>query len=167
MKNLLAGIAFFCCVYTSSAQSDTTKQPLKVVVADTTKTENGETITYNLVEIESVFPGGLSAWKNFLSRNLKYPKQAIDQRIEGTVVLKFVVCQDGTVCDIKAISGPEILRETAINAMKKTPNWVPAYQKGQVVRSYKKQPIVFRLGRSSTERKPAFGMRQKTRNPWD
>jgi hypothetical protein len=38
--------------------------------------------------------------------------------------------------------------------MKKTPNWVPASQDGKKVKSYKKQPIVYRLER--VERKSIF-----------
>ena len=134
MKILIAAITLLCCMYNCTAQTDSTKKQVDTAIADT-------------VEIQSTFPGGLPAWKNFLQRNLRYPQRAIDQRIEGTVLLKFIVCQDGTVCDIQAVSGPEELRETAINVLKKTPNWVPALQNGKVVKSYKKQPITFRLGR--------------------
>jgi protein TonB len=63
------------------------------------------------------------------------------------VILQFIVCTDGTVCNIEAISGPEVLRKTALEAIKNTPNWKPAVQKGKFVKSYKKQPIVFRLER--------------------
>lgn len=134
MKILIAAITLLCCMYNCTAQTDSTKKQVDSAIVDT-------------VDIQSTFPGGLPAWKNFLQRNLRYPQRAIDQRIEGTVLLKFIVCQDGTVCDIQAVSGPEELRETAINVLKKTPNWVPALQNGKVVKSYKKQPITFRLGR--------------------
>ena len=134
MKILIAAITLLCCMYNCTAQTDSTKKQVDSAIVDT-------------VDIQSTFPGGLPAWKNFLQRNLRYPQRAIVQRIEGTVLLKFIVCQDGTVCDIQAVSGPEELRETAINVLKKTPNWVPALQNGKVVKSYKKQPITFRLGR--------------------
>lgn len=134
MKILIAAITLLCCMYNCTAQTDSTKKQVDTAIADT-------------VEIQSTFPGGLPAWKNFLQRNLRYPQRAIDRKIEGTVLLKFIVCQDGTVCDIQAVSGPEELRETAVNVLKKTPNWVPALQNGKVVKSYKKQPITFRLGR--------------------
>jgi periplasmic protein TonB len=135
MKIVIAAISLLCCMYNCTAQTDSTKKQVD------------DTSIVDTVDIQSTFPGGLPAWKNFLQRNLRYPQRAIDQRIEGTVLLKFIVCQDGTVCDIQAVSGPEALRETAINVLKKTPNWVPALQNGKVVKSYKKQPITFRLGR--------------------
>jgi protein TonB len=135
MKILIAAITLICCINDCTAQSASTKKQV-----DTT-------VIVDTAEIQSTFPGGLPAWKDFLQRNLRYPQRAIDQRIEGTVLLKFIVCQDGTVCDIQAVSGPEELRETAINVLKKTPNWVPALKNGEVVKSYKKQPIIFRLRR--------------------
>lgn len=101
--------------------------------------------TFRKVEIESEFPGGQAEWRNFLGNNFTYPNKAVRKKIEGTVILQFIVCADGTVCDIQAISGPEILREAAIKALKNTPNWIPALQDGKQVKSYKKQPITFRL----------------------
>lgn len=97
-------------------------------------------------EVESEFPGGLRAWQYFLLKNLKYPPQAVRKQIQGTVVLQFIVCADGTVCNLEAISGPDILRKAALEAIQNTPNWNPAVQDGRKVKSYKKQPITFRLG---------------------
>lgn len=138
MKTLVSILALFACVYTCTAQTDTTKKRTYIVSATDT--------TYIKPEVESSFPDGIKGWQNFLNRNLRYPGNAIQQNIQGTVVLQFVVCTDGTVCDIEAISGPEELRESAIAALKSTPRWVPATQNGKNVRSYKKQPIVYRLG---------------------
>ena len=139
MKTLLCAIALFGSVYICSAQTDSTKKRTYIVSQTDT--------TYIKPEVESSFPDGIPGWQNFLNRNLRYPSYAVKQEIQGTVVLQFVVCTDGSVCDLEAISGPEELRESAIAALKKTPRWIPATQNGQNVRSYKKQPIVYRLGR--------------------
>ena len=109
--------------------------------------EGFDNITFTRVEVEATFPGGKPAWKDYLQRNIRYPARAIDKKIEGAVMVQFIVCQDGTLCDIEAISGPEELRQTAVDLIKKTPNWIPAQQNGKVVRSYKKQQIIFRLGK--------------------
>ena len=108
------------------------------------KTDLADT-AFQKVEIESEYPGGIPAWTSFLQANLTYPNKAVRKKVEGTVVLQFIVCTDGTVCDVEAISGPELLREAAVKAFKHTPNWVPAMQSGKKVKSYKKQPITFRL----------------------
>lgn len=106
--------------------------------------ENNEKI-FAKVEIESEFPGGSQAWRQFLLSNLEYPHKAVRKELQGEVVLQFIVCSDGTICNLEAISGPELLRNAAIRALKNSPNWIPAVQDGRNVKSYKKQPIVFRI----------------------
>ena len=97
------------------------------------------------VEIESEFPGGIESWRNFLIDNLKYPGKARRKNIQGTVVVQFIVNKDGSLTDYEAISGPPELRNAAVNVIKKSPKWIPAQQSGKKVKSYKKQPIAFRL----------------------
>jgi len=97
------------------------------------------------VEIESDYPGGASAWQRYLNKNLRYPQEAIDGEIQGTVVVQFIVDKAGNVSDVDAISGPKELRDEAVRVIKKSGSWTPAVQNGRQVKSYKKQPIVFRL----------------------
>ena len=104
-----------------------------------------DTSTFLRVEVESEFPGGLTGWIKFLNEHLKYPKKAIRKNVQGTVVVQFIVGKDGSVSEIEAISGPELLRDAAVNVLKESPNWKPAVQNGKKVKSYKRQPIVFRL----------------------
>jgi protein TonB len=95
--------------------------------------------------MESEFPGGTKAWLQFLNDHLKYPQKAIRKRIEGKVILQFIVDKDGSISDLKSISGDPILAEAALEAMKYSPNWTPAVQNGKRVKSYKKQPVIFRF----------------------
>lgn len=100
---------------------------------------------FTKVEIESEFPGGAAAWGRFLNANLVYPPKAVRKKVEGEVVIQFIIDKTGALSDIEAISGPELLRAAALNVIKNSPNWKPAYQHGRKVKSYKKQPIVFKL----------------------
>jgi protein TonB len=97
------------------------------------------------VQIESEYPGGMSAWQRFLNRNLRYPQDAIDQGVEGFVTVQFIVDKEGNVSNVEAVSGPAELRAEAIRVIKKSGKWTPAIQNGRQVKSYKKQPIGFRL----------------------
>ena len=101
--------------------------------------------TFTKVEIESEYPGGASAWQRYLNKNLRYPQDAIDNEIQGTVIVQFIVDKAGTVSDVEAISGPNELRAEAVRVIKKSGTWTPAVQNGRQVKSYKKQPITFRL----------------------
>jgi periplasmic protein TonB len=97
------------------------------------------------VDKEPEFPGGVVAWQRFLVKNLRYPQAAIDNKIKGEVVLKFVVCTDGTTGDIEVVSGPEALRQSAFDVVKKASTWTPALQNGQPVKAIKTLPLVYRL----------------------
>jgi periplasmic protein TonB len=101
--------------------------------------------TFTKVEIESEYPGGAAAWQRYLNRNLRYPQEAIDNEVQGAVVVQFIVDKEGNVSDVEAISGPQELRSEAVRVIKKSGKWTPAVQNGRQVKSYKKQPIVFRL----------------------
>ena len=93
--------------------------------------------TFTKVEIESDFPGGSAAWLRYLNKNLRYPDDAVNNEIQGTVVVQFIVDKEGNVSDVKAISGPENggLREEAVRVIKKSGKWTPAIQNGRQVKS--------------------------------
>ncbi len=49
------------------------------------------------------YPGGQEAFKKFISTNLKYPKEAKKNKIEGTVIVKYTIDYKGKVTDAKII----------------------------------------------------------------
>ncbi|MBS1566551.1 MAG: TonB family protein, partial [Bacteroidetes bacterium] len=117
----------------------------KGVVEQPKKVEEDWDKTFTKVEIESDYPGGQGAWLRYLQKNLNYPQEAQDNEIQGTVTIQFIVDKEGNVSDVEAISGPNELRAEAIRVIKKSGKWEPAVQNGRKVKSYKKQPITFRL----------------------
>lgn len=131
MKLLLIVFILFISIGAAKAQS----------ASDTSK----DTRIFVKVEIESEFPGGQVAWRKFLAENFRYPRKAVKKGIEGTVIVQFIVDRDGMIEDVQAIAGPEILRESAVEIIKKSPKWIPATQGGRKVKSYKKQPITYKL----------------------
>lgn len=83
--------------------------------------------------------------KMFLDKYLKYPKDAKKNKIEGDVILEFLVGLDGKVSNIKVIQSVyPSLDEEAIKVIQLS-LWVPAVQDGQFVKYRKKQTIPFRL----------------------
>lgn len=52
-----------------------------------------------------VYPGGMAAYRKFIRDNLKYPKVALEKRIEGVVSLKYSIDHKGKVVDTKVIRG--------------------------------------------------------------
>lgn len=111
------------------------------------KKENPDSI-FMKVEIQSRYPGGDEAWRRFLIKNLSnnYPQDAAERGIQGKVIVKFIVDKSGQVSSVQAVDGPKELYELAEKVIKKSGKWMPAEQNGQIVNSYKSQPIVFTLG---------------------
>ena len=97
-------------------------------------------------ETEPMFPGGTEALYKFIQDSLRYPKEALEKRIEGRVYVTFVVEKDGTV------TNPKVLRdigsgcgEEAIRLVKTMPKWSPGEQRGVPVRVQYGLPINFQL----------------------
>ncbi|MDX1935742.1 MAG: TonB family protein [Flavihumibacter sp.] len=117
----------------------------KGVVEQPKKDEEDYDKTFTKVEIESEYPGGANAWIRYLNKTLQYPQEAVDNEIQGQVVVQFIVDKEGNVSEVEAVSGPQELRAEAVRVIKKSGKWTPAVQNGRQVKSYKKQPITFRL----------------------
>ena len=131
--------------------NDITEPPVsdnrKDVISILNKEKSDEEEIFLHVQIESTYPGGLGAWARYLNKNLanNYPEKAINESIQGKVLIQFVVDKEGNVSDVKAVSGPEELREAAIKVIRQSGKWIPAVQNGRNVKSYKMQPISFQL----------------------
>lgn len=92
------------------------------------------------------FPGGSEALMKFINSNIKYPKEAKEKNITGTVKVNFIVNKDGTVSDAKPstnIGGG--CEEEAVRVIKMMPKWVPGQQKGVNVPVYFTLPVKFAL----------------------
>jgi len=116
---------------------------------DTSKNQKDDDYdkTFTKVETEAAYPGGKAAWESFVSHTLHYPDDAINNEIQGTVIVQFIVDKDGNISSVAAVSGPLKggLREEAVRVMKLSGKWIPAVRNGRKVRSYKKQPFYFKM----------------------
>jgi len=50
------------------------------------------------------YEGGLKAMREFIGKHKKYPKEALDNKIEGTVYLRYTINYKGKVIDAKVLS---------------------------------------------------------------
>jgi len=75
----------------------------------------------------------------------KYPPEAKRARVEGVVVLEATVTAEGTVEKVKAISGPPMLVESAVEALTHW-KYEPTYLNGQAVPVILTARISFSLG---------------------
>ena len=116
-----------------------------VIVTEEMKKAWDTSGAFKKVEFEAEFPGGASAWLQFLIKNLKYPENAVMHELEGDVPVEFVVEKDGRVTNVRAQGGPQEPRAEAERVVSASGKWIPAKNHGKIVRSYKIQPIDFRL----------------------
>ena len=107
---------------------------------------------YEIVEEIPEFPGGVAKMNEYLGNNIIYPEYAVDNNIEGKVILEFVIDIDGTITDIKIKhSVHESLDNEALRVVKSMPKWKPGKNDGKLVRVKYTLPIGFSL-----EIKPEF-----------
>jgi protein TonB len=117
------------------------------VVDEPKKKEDDLDKIYLTVQIESEYPGGISAWQRFLIKWLPkyYTEDLVERGVEGRVMVQFIVDREGNVSGVQSLEGPTELREIAEKVIIKSGKWKPAIQNGHPVKSYKRQPIVFVL----------------------
>ncbi|MHA4893515.1 TonB family protein [Pedobacter sp. PWIIR3] len=114
---------------------------------------NGEKV-YDFVTLETQpsFPGGMEKFYEYISKTVKYPKEAPDKNIQGKVFLTFVVETDGSLSNIKIdrTLSPQ-LDEEAVRILKASPKWIPGTQNGQNVRVKYNIPISFSLAKDENK----------------
>ena len=132
----------------------------KVIITDI-KTEGNESTsttvkakednTFTVVEENPMFPGGMTEMMKFLQKEIKYPKEAATKKIQGRVVVQFVIEKDGSVVEPKvAKSVDPLLDAEALRVVNAMPKWIPGKQKGEAVRVRYTLPVAFRLPQQNT-----------------
>jgi len=102
--------------------------------------------------------GGFESFFQFVSENYRYPKAAVDAKVEGRVILQFVVEKDGSLVDIKTLRDlGHGTGEAAVRMLKTAPKWNPATRHGEPVRVQFTLPIQLNLAPAdkTPENKPA------------
>ena len=105
-----------------------------------------EVVDNAIVEVPASYPGGEAALLDFVSKNLVYPSIAIEQELQGTVVLRFKVDVDGSVSTIKVEKSlSKECDQAAAEVVAKLKRFVPAKQQGHPVPVWFRLPIRFRI----------------------
>jgi len=106
---------------------------------------NMERITA-IVETAPEFPGGDHGRMVYLQNTMKYPQEAREQGIQGTVYVTFTIDTDGSITDIAVLKSPHILlSEEAVRVVKLMPKWKPGTQRGKPVKVQINMPLAFTL----------------------
>jgi TonB family protein len=105
---------------------------------------DGLPTTRDKVEKKATYAGGMDKLYSFLSQNVRYPPDAMEKEIQGTVFISFTVNENGIVENLQIDKSPyPSLGVEAIRVMNLTKNWVPAVFGGENVSTQINIPIKF------------------------
>ena len=111
---------------------------------DLQKNDNDK--AYDVVEEMPQYPGGVGKLMEYVSMNVRYPKEAESKSIQGRVIITFVVEKDGSITDAEVIKSVDpALDAEALRVVKAMPKWTPGKQEGKPIRVKYTMPITFAL----------------------
>lgn len=113
---------------------------LQKMPPDTTK------VFGDIAEQMPMFPGGDRKLMEYLASSIQYPPECKESRIQGRVIVTFVVERDGSISQAKvAKSLDPLLDAEALRVVKAMPKWIPGRQAGVTVAVKYVIPVTFRL----------------------
>jgi len=116
------------------------------VIAQADTVSADKNMVFTAVEHEPEFPGGLTAFYDFLSRTIRYPAVDREAKVQGKALITFIVEEDGSLSNIKVLRGPsQTIINESIRAISLSPNWNPGTQNGKKVRVQYTVPVSFTL----------------------
>ena len=105
-----------------------------------------EEIFVTAEEMPTFQGGDLSKFRNWVQSNVKYPQIALENGIQGNVVIKFVVEKDGKLSNIQVLQSPDkTLADAAVQVLQKSPKWKPGKQRNKPVRVTYTLPVSFKI----------------------
>jgi len=101
---------------------------------------------FSVIEKFAMYPNGIQGIQIHIQRLIKYPKKAKKERVQGTVVVSYLVDTDGYVKDIQIVKSiaPSLDNE-AVRVIRKMKRWNPAVQNGHYVKCRYQQAIDFKI----------------------
>lgn len=140
---------------TNSTPGSKTVQPRRtgkasaMIAEDDTKikVEKDKSGIYMRAEMAPAYPGGQNGLNEYITQNIEYPADAIDNSIEGTVYVQFAVDEKGKVSQVRT-AGAKLgygLEEEAVRVVSNMPAWTPGQVNGKKVKVWRTLPIVYRL----------------------
>ena len=103
-----------------------------------------DTNSLDYVDVIAEYPGGINEARKFIANNVEIPDFAMENGVNGSVIVKFIVEADGTIGDIEIVKSMGYgCDEEVIRVLKKMPKWSPAQLRGKPVRSAFRIPVLF------------------------
>ena len=98
------------------------------------------------VDKEPEYPGGNQALLADIARSIRYPMICKQQKIQGDVLVSFIVEKDRSVSDVTAVKKVHAnLNTEAVRVVKSLKEWTPGIKDGQPVRVQSAVYVTFSL----------------------
>ena len=116
------------------------------VIVEEKKPEPGKEEVFRAVEQMPRFPGGEAELMKYLSSHINYPTMAMENNVQGRVVVQFVVTKTGKIGEVKVVrSVDRDLDKEAVRVCKTLPDFIPGKMNGQAVNVWYTLPVSFKL----------------------
>lgn len=135
-----------------------------VVKSQENSTNKGEAVTIDIIapineeaiEEDSVYilvdknarfqDGDLEKFREWVQKNLVYPPLAMENGIQGTVVVEFYINSKGKLVDSRILRAVDpLLDNEVLQVVNQSPDWEPATVKGKAVKQQFVMPVIFGL----------------------
>ena len=121
-----------------------------IVIEDKEEEIEEEEIFVTGEEMPTFQGGGLPEFRNWVQSHVKYPQIALENGIQGNVVIQFVVGPDGKMSNFKVLQSPDkTLSDATIAVLQEANNlkkgWKPGKQRGKAVKVSFTLPVKFAI----------------------
>ena len=106
-----------------------------------------ETVDFVRVEKKPEFNGGdANTFSLWVRDHLVYPEVALENGVQGRVILQFTIQKDGSLGKVKVLRGVDAaLDREAVRVVSNSPKWEPGRQRDRAVNVTYTFPVIFRL----------------------
>jgi TonB family protein len=134
-----------------------TVESISVIKNEAAKVKYGEKGKNGVIEVTTKkpfvvveqlpeFPGGNDAMKAWIISNIKYPGEAVKNKITGKVDVSFVVTSSGKIKDVTVVKPVSpVLDAEAKRVISSMPDWKPGMQAGKIIDVNMQVPVEFKL----------------------
>jgi periplasmic protein TonB len=142
-KLFLLFIAIFLSAGSKAQQNNPAKKNKK----------GGLDVIFTRVEQDAAFPGGTSAWQQFIEQKLRTDSllhiiaanpgiSDTGKAFSTTADVQFIINKDGSISNIKVLNTVHpAFKAEAERVIGLSPKWKPANQCGNIVKAYRRQSI--------------------------
>lgn len=101
------------------------------------------------IPVAPIFKGGSEGLEKWIQEHLQYPADAIKAKIEGRVIVEFIVDKNGAVTFPTVVRGiNDVLNDEALRVIKSLPRWTPGYAHGKPAKTRFTYPVTFKLAKA-------------------